>query len=191
MRITVALSFEEGAAVRLLNWLARENALIMRSDPAVPLLYTTSIIYLRETEELWSDAYATLAQGHEDCDALSAYRCGELLAHGWKALNPDHGDHGARAARAMRLKSIKAQCVMRTRKDRGYINGGLYHCIVKYEVGGRTYYDDPSARLGMYGYRDLQQPTIEPLPDARIESVRLPAGFSFVHDKGGKTRRQR
>ena len=38
---------------------------------------------------------------------------------------------------------------------------GLYHCIVRYRVGGRWHRDDPSARLGMNGGR------IDPLVKAR------------------------
>ena len=47
MRIAVKLAFDEGAAVRLLNWLARENAQILRVRREIPLLYESGVIYRR------------------------------------------------------------------------------------------------------------------------------------------------
>ena len=38
MKIAVKLAFDEQAAVRLLNWLAQENAVILRARPVLPLL---------------------------------------------------------------------------------------------------------------------------------------------------------
>lgn len=166
MRIAVELAFDEFGAVRLLNWLARENAQIYRSEPDLAGLYESGVRYEREKEETWSDVINMYLAGHEDCDALSAARAGELMARGYRALNPRLGDHGAALARKLNLKRIPAQAVIRTRTDRGQ-PGGLYHCIVKYQVGDRIYYDDPSARLGMYGYKDLSQPLVGPAPLTR------------------------
>jgi hypothetical protein len=154
MRIAVKLAFDEGAAVRLLNWLARENALLLRARPDIPLLYESGVIYRREQDETWSDALNTLAQGWEDCDALSAWRAGELMARGHTALSP--GDGGYKAAHRNRLRRIEAEVFLRTRAAEGQT--GLYHCIVRYRVGSRWYRDDPSARLGMYGPDRLENP---------------------------------
>ena len=72
MRIAVKLAFDEQAAVRLLNWLAVENAVILRSRPDLPLLYDSGVVYRREPDETWCDVLNLLAQGHEDCDGLAA-----------------------------------------------------------------------------------------------------------------------
>jgi hypothetical protein len=144
MRIAVDLTWDEQAAVRLLNWLARENARIFRERPDLPGVYESGVVYRREKSELWCDAAALVAQGHEDCDGLAAMRAGELLARGGRALLPsDHGYKGGR-----NLRSIAAQVMLTT--DAGRSDGGrLYHCIVRYKVRGRWYRDDPSLRLGM------------------------------------------
>lgn len=144
--ITLRLSFEENRAVRLLNWLAAENALILRADPALPGLYQSGVVYRREEVETWCDYLAMLEQGWEDCDGLAAARAGELLARGHEALAP--GDGGYREARRLTLPTIEAEVFLRTRTEPG--ERGLFHCIVRYRVGDRWYRDDPSARLGMY-----------------------------------------
>ncbi|MFT5680570.1 MAG: hypothetical protein ACI8RZ_001476 [Myxococcota bacterium] len=154
MRIVVKLAFDEGGAVRLLNWLAGENTRILKARPDVPLLYASGVIYRREKVETWGDVLNTLAQGWEDCDALSAWRAGELMARGYKALSP--GDGGYREARRKRTRSLEAEVFLRTRAPVGHT--GLYHCIVRYRVGNRWYRDDPSARLGMYGPDRLENP---------------------------------
>ncbi len=147
MKVCVKLAFDEKAAVRLLNWLAQENAVILRAQPDLPGLYASGVRYRRERDEIWCDYLNMLAQGHEDCDGLAAARAGELLARGWKALSSVDG--GYATARRFRLKSIPAQVLLLTRgqPDRP----GLYHCIVRYRVGDRWHRDDPSARLGMLG----------------------------------------
>jgi hypothetical protein len=147
MRIAVKLAFDEEAALRLLNWLAAENALILRARPDLPLLYDSGVVYRREPDEVWCDYLNMLAQGHEDCDGLAAARAGELVARGFRALGP--GEHGYAEARRTRPASIPAQVMLRTRAQQGQT--GLYHCIVRYRVAGRWYRDDPSARLGMNG----------------------------------------
>ena len=46
-------------------------------------------------------------------------------------------------------KSAQPEVLLRTRARDG--EPGLYHCIVRYQLGKRWYRDDPSARLGMNG----------------------------------------
>ena len=147
MKIAVKLAFDELGAVRLLNWLAQENAVILRARPDLPLLYDSGVVYRREVDETWSDYLNLLAEGHEDCDALSAARAGELIARGWKALAP--GDEGYELAARTKPATIPAEVMLRTRTPRD--RPGLYHCVVRYPVGGRWFRDDPSARLGMHG----------------------------------------
>lgn len=156
MEIRVNLSFRESGAVSLLNWLARENARQLRDDPELPGLYESGARYYRETEETWSDYRNMLAQGWEDCDGLAAARAGELIARGYRALHP--GEGGYRVARILRLRTIKAEVFLRTRTPEG--RPGLYHCLVRYLVDGRWYYDDPSARLGMLD-RDLDADEVQ------------------------------
>lgn len=139
------LAFGEQALLRLLNHLAQENKRILRTNPDLPLLYDSGVYYQNEERETWCCYLSMLAQGHEDCDGLSAARAGELMARGARALRP--GDGGYKAARRRGLKSIPAEVYMTTRVPEG--RTGLYHCVVKYKVGGRIYRDDPSARLGM------------------------------------------
>ena len=149
MRIAVKLAFDEHGAVRLLNWLAQENAIILRAQPDLPLLYDSGVVYRRETDETWCDYLNMLAQGHEDCDGLAAARAGELLAKGWQALR--RGDQGFSEAQRRRPASIPAEVMLTTRSTADA--PGLYHCIVRYRVGGRWHREDPSARLGMNGGR--------------------------------------
>lgn len=149
MDITVRLAFDEQAAVRLLNWLAEENARILAAKPSLPLLYDSGVVYRREATEIWGDVLNTMLQGHEDCDALAAWRAGEIIARGWRALRP--GDAGYRVAQRDRPAHVRAEVMLTTRTPSG--TPGLYHCIVRYRLGGRWFKDDPSARLGMYGGR--------------------------------------
>ncbi len=146
MKIAVKLAFDERGALRLLNWLAQENARILRARPDLPGLYASGVVYRREVDETWCDYINLLAQGWEDCDGLAAARAGELIARGHEALGPD--DPGYRQAQRRRLRSIPAEVMLRTRAPKDGI--GLYHCIVRYRVGRRWFRDDPSARLGMY-----------------------------------------
>lgn len=165
MKVGLELAFDEAALLRLANWLANENRLIFEGNPELPGLYESGIIYESEKDELWADYINTLLKGKEDCDALAAIRAGELQARGWRALSPTRGDYGARLARDLRLHHIPGRVVFRTKVDKG--ESGLYHCIVKYHVGPYTFYDDPSARLGMYGGKvDKRQPIIRN-PDVR------------------------
>jgi len=147
MKIAVKLAFDELAALRLLNFLAQENALLLDERPELPLLYDSGVVYRREQDETWCDFLNMLVQGHEDCDGLAAARAGELLARGWEALRP--GEGGYDQAIRQRPSSIFSEVFLRTTS--GPDGGGLYHCLVHYNVGGRWYHDDPSARLGMNG----------------------------------------
>lgn len=184
MDISVRLAFNEPAALRLLNWLATENALIIHAyDRAaerearqavlggatpwrtgLPGIYESGVRYEREEGEIWGDVINTIMQGHEDCDALAAWRAGELMARGWMALRPPWwkmdprslspdasvrypGDEGYDQAIASRPRSIRSEVFVKTTTTPQ--RPGLYHCIVRYWVGGREYRDDPSARLGM------------------------------------------
>jgi hypothetical protein len=149
MKIAVKLAFDERAALRLLNWLAQENAILLRAQPDLPLLYDSGVTYRRETDETWCDFLNMLAQGHEDCDGLAAARAGELIARGFKALRP--GDEGYEHAARSRPASLTAEVLLTTRSRPEA--PGLYHCIVRYRVGSRWFRDDPSARLGMNGGR--------------------------------------
>ena len=155
MKIAVKLAFDEQGALRLLNWLARENAILLRARPELPLLYDSGVVYRRETDETWCDVLNMLAQGHEDCDGLAAARAGELLARGVHALRP--GDGGFDEARRRRPTSIPAEVMLTTRSDAD--QPGLYHCVVRYRVGTTWHRDDPSKRLGMNGviHPDVRQ----------------------------------
>jgi len=150
MKIAVKLAFDEGGALRLLNWLAQENAVILRARPELPLLYDSGVVYQRERDETWCDFLNMLAQGHEDCDGLSAARAGELLARGHKALLP--GDAGYSEAKRRKPTSIPAEVMLKTRSRPE--SPGLYHCIIRYRVGTTWHRDDPSKRLGMNGTID-------------------------------------
>lgn len=99
MKIRVLLSFDERAALRLLNWLARENARIYQRRKDLPGLYASGVVYRRERVETWCDVLHLYQQGHEDCDGLSAARAGELLARGWRALSPGDGGPSRRGIR--------------------------------------------------------------------------------------------
>lgn len=149
MRIALQLAFEEAAFVRLLNWLAHENAILLKERPELPLLYDSRVRYAREDDETWCDYINMLTRGQEDCDGLAAARAGELLARGYHALSP--GDGGYELATRLKLKTIPALVYLRTRSREG--ETGLYHCLVRYTVAGQVYEDDPSARLGMHGGR--------------------------------------
>lgn len=149
MKIAVKLAFDERGALRLLNWLAQENAIIVRAQPELPLLYDSGVVYRRELDETWCDYLNMLAQGHEDCDGLAAARAGELLARGANALRP--GEEGHAEARRAGLATIPAEVMLTTRSRPDA--PGLYHCIVRYRVGRNWHRDDPSARLGMNGGR--------------------------------------
>lgn len=148
--ILVKTNFDEDRVLRLLGWLAHENALILRGNASLPLLYDSNIVYAPERGEVFSDVTHTLLAGQEDCDALAAYRAGELVARGSAALF--RGEPGFGVARKRRLRTIHAEPMLTTRTSPG--ERGLFHCIVRYRIGKRWYRDDPSERLGMNGRFD-------------------------------------
>lgn len=149
MRLVLLFTFGERDATSLLNWLARCNARLIRERPDLPGLYASGVRYEREEEETWCDYVQMLAQMWEDCDGLAAGRAGELMARGWRALSP--GEGGYTRAKELRLKTIEAEVCLTTRVQPG--EHGQYHCIVRYVVDGKVYWDDPSARLGMLPVR--------------------------------------
>lgn len=95
--------------------------------------------------DLWCDVPRILARGTDDCDGLASWRMGELLARGWRALQP--GDAGYAQARRERPARIPAQVFLTTRTQPG--QPGMHHAVVRYRVGARWHSEDPSARLGM------------------------------------------
>lgn len=166
--IQLKLAFREAAAVRLLDWLAQENALILRERPDLPNLYDSGVRYEREKTEAWLDVIRMYNQGFEDCDGLSAGRAGELMARGFEALQP--GDGGYDYARRHQLEYIEARPFLRTRTEVG--KSGLYHCIVRYRVGNTWYRDDPAARLGMFDGEQRDNPWGD-RPEPRRVSKRI------------------
>lgn len=122
--------------------------------------------------ETWSDVLTTLLDGHEECDSLATRCAGELVARGWRALRP--GDGGWEDALEARLETIDAEPVLRTRAPEGV--PGLYHVVTRYQVAGRTYYDDPSARLGMR--RGLIDPAVlDRWAKAGVTALATPRGI--------------
>lgn len=147
--IRVELTFDEAAVARLLEWLADVNHRLMLASPSMPLLYDSGVVYRRELRERFSDYAHVLLRGHDDCDSLAAARVGELRARGWRALRP--GEGGYEIAQVTRPETIPARVVIRTRRPKD--DPGQYHVLLNYQLGGTTFYDDPSARLGMYSRR--------------------------------------
>lgn len=145
MDIILRFTFGERDAVSLLCWLGRCNARLIAERPDLPGLYASGVRYEREAVETWCDYVQLLAQKWEDCDGLAAARMGELLARGWRALSP--GEGGYSDAKRLKLKRIHAEVSLTTRVEPG--EHGQYHCVVRYVVNGKEYWDDPSARLGM------------------------------------------
>ena len=73
MLITMKLAFGEQSTLRLLNWLADENARLIefcdeqydegKRPDLLPCLYESGVVYRREKRETWCDYLALLAQG--------------------------------------------------------------------------------------------------------------------------------
>lgn len=161
MRIILDVMFNEEAMVGFLNFMGMHNAALIVSTPNFPLLYDTGIIYLREEDEHFRDATSTLLRGAEDCDSLAPFRMGELKARGWMAMRP--GDEGYELAAKLKPKTIDAWIVLTTGAKPG--ERGMYHVEVRYQIGNRTYADDPSLRLGM------RNEVIDPVVLARWKSA--------------------
>lgn len=161
MRIVLDMTFDEDLLIRLAGWLTDVNCHWLTKNRAFPSLYASGVIYQIELVETWSDAPTTLLAGHEDCDALACWRAAELLARGWQALRP--WDPGYALAKDRQTPAIKAEVYFTAGHPKGQT--GTYHCLVRYQVGGVWYTDDPSARLGMHGN------TIDPLVWAQWEAA--------------------
>jgi len=147
MEVGLFFTFSEYTALRLAQWMAKENARLHSLYPDLPLLYDSGIVYRREKAEKWMDYQHMIAQGHDDCDGLAAARVGEIMFYGVDAIQ--RGDPGYAAAKRLRPSRIKAECMLKTRTKPG--QHGIYHVLCRYRIGGRWYMDDPSARLGMHG----------------------------------------
>lgn len=149
MLIRMKLCVGEQQMVRLLNWLVGENVILLANNPSWPTLYESHMRYEIEKIETWSDYGSALAQGVEDCDALSAMRAADLIVRPERALRP--GDEGYDLWVQLGRPKVRAEAIMTTRVRPG--RSGLYHCITRYWIGGKSFHDDPSARLGMYDRR--------------------------------------
>lgn len=171
MHVGVLIVWTERDALGLNNWLVAHNARQLVERPDLPLLYDSGVVYRREPEELWSDVINTLTAGHEDCDALGAWRAAEVLARGVDAIRP--GDPGYELAQRLKPRNIRAETMFTARHRKGKVGG--YHCVARYRIGKTWFVDDPSARLGMRGgridpviqrrWRQLGvRPTANPLP---------------------------
>lgn len=130
MRVTIddpyALVVREvGSAI------ARHNARLIRQGWDIPPLYESGIIYKMEgSPELWLDAPAIVAQGNDDCEGLSAYRAGELIAR--EGLESDVWTR-----------------LVQNPNSFGGSGGRTFHAVTRVRKGGQDYFDDPSARLHM------------------------------------------
>jgi len=131
--MTLTLDDDEARPVREIgDAIARHNAKRIMSQ-GLPELYKTGVRYQTEgTPEKWWDAEEILAQGHDDCEGLAAFRAGELITRGYDAhvhtrliTGPADGMGGGGASR-------------------------LFHAITRVDgLRGGPRYDDPSVRLGM------------------------------------------
>ena len=117
--------------------IARHNAQRMLIHK-LPPLYSSGVKYKPEgTPELWLDAEEIVAQGHDDCEGLAAYRAGELLNEGYDAR-------------------VWTRLITRPSRAMGGSGGRppgsrLFHAVtqVRDDQGKPIGYDDPSQRLGM------------------------------------------
>jgi hypothetical protein len=160
----MTLPFTETAVVRWLNVLRQLNVhLLQRELRALqdrqisqlrPLLYESGVRYEPELHgEIWSDVASVYAVGFEDCDALAPARAAELEVFGAAALWPHMP--GWQRARELGLTRIPSEVQLQTPADTPVNGPGLYHAVVRYQVDGVTYIDDPSMRLGMHGELDF------------------------------------
>lgn len=110
----------------------------------LPRLYESGVVYKTEgSPERWWDAEEILANGHDDCEGLAAYRAGELLA-----------DDVVRDAR------VWTRLIQKPPDANGVRRGGrIFHAMTQIRTkDGRLIYDDPSVTLGMpvpNWYRDF------------------------------------
>ena len=104
------------------------NCAWLASHPTAPRLYTSGVIYRRETPEVWKDIPSILEDGCDDCEGLSCWLAAELR---------------------VRDNITNARVVLIEQPTR--LQRRLWHAVVK-DPTGRTW--DPSRRLGMGGPND-------------------------------------
>ena len=143
MKVDLRVPARPRAWLWILNALRTINAELIAGTASFPFLYYSPVVYRRESVERFATADQCLALGEEDCDSLSAWRAGELEALGWLAVFPFEDAH--QWATYYRPTKIPARVVLTQEGPTAY------HALVAYEIEGQTFYDDPSARLGMYG----------------------------------------
>ena len=158
MRVVSQFKFSETAVLLMLTALVDMNVNQLLDEPRLPNLYGSGVRYKREKVETFSDYASLLEQGHEDCDSLAAAQAALLRTRGWRAMIP--GQEGYRTARDEDLLTIDAEVVL-VEPKRPPGKRRLYHVIVAYTVGGTTYFDDPSDRLGMRGRLDRSVRALE------------------------------
>ena len=133
--IVLGIDDRKGLPVREFgDAIARHNARRIRIM-GYPGIYESGVYYQTEgSPELWWDVDEILAQGHDDCEGLAAYRAGELLLRGHKA-------------RVWTRNVPSADVLM---GGRGDSRSRLFHAVTRVELpGGKVAWDDPSMRLGM------------------------------------------
>jgi len=112
--------------------IARHNARRM-VEKQYPKLYESGVRYQTEgAPEKWWDVDEALAQKHDDCEGLAAYRAAELILEGLDA-------------------HVHTRIVPKPDTRMGGGRGGrLFHAVTRVDTGHHgPVYDDPSARLGM------------------------------------------
>lgn len=146
MLFTGSVKRDEKVWVAILEGFVLANVVVI-SDPEFPgrLYHDTEVVYRTEGSETWSTADQVLAQGWDDCDSLATWLAASIRVYGSQALLPGTPGHTA----AERYGVQKAQAYLETRVPKGA--RGLFHCLVRYQVNGTWYREDPSERLGMNG----------------------------------------
>lgn len=127
---------------QLLQWLSELNFVYLMKHPHTPPLYRSGVSYRREPRQVVrSEKFAgigeVLEQGWGDCDDLAPWRAAELQMHGI-AARPRLVDASHPAYRDVSAGKTKR----------------VWHVVVERETGpgtGDIVFEDPSARLGMYG----------------------------------------
>lgn len=170
--IQLEVTFVPEYIMGLCNWLRGVNTALMVAQPDLPLLYDSGIVYSRENGEIFRDVVNLYRAGADDCDTLAPARAGELVARGYRALAP--GDAGYKAAQRSKPLSIPAWVFFTTRSLPTDPGPKLYHVEVAYEIDGRRYEDDPSARLGMFDGK------IDPLVATRWERAGVVPGQPYL-----------
>lgn len=153
--LVLAIDDDGSAVVDIGNAIARHNARQIKARK-LPSLYSSKIRYKPEgSPEQWLDAQEIVLRGADDCEGLSAYRAGELLAAG--EIQMDGRLHKVADA-GVYVRKIEVP----TELMGGSGSGRLFHALTRMTTrDGKVGYDDPSARLGMpvpnYHARELEQ----------------------------------